>query len=230
MKFIVLFSVLFIAKSFADDTVVQGLMAKINPQLTESLVDFDESIIPKVVPTEIVDTIKSFTEQDKAQLMTAGLLVGIKGKAKKENLTLDDIKSAFSGVSEELVTKLKGLHETLTEKYNKLDDNVKTFFTNYISYLKELYEKIKSGASLASITDDEKRAKAYKLVQDYLALSDDDRNSIGNAFETLKNLVNNEKLLTPLRTLTESSTLEQYKEVSKQIIESFKNGDFNPST
>uniref|UniRef100_A0A0N4ZDC9 DUF4476 domain-containing protein n=1 Tax=Parastrongyloides trichosuri TaxID=131310 RepID=A0A0N4ZDC9_PARTI len=242
MKHFFILSFLFVVKCFAEDEHQFGLVA-VNQNLTSidlsslALLDNkiaelvssnnDDSSILKIVPTEIVEFYKDLTESDKAQLLKAAIRLGMKVKTKIVNISSDDVRNVFLGIPEDLSNKLAEVQEKLIVKYNKMNDNAKNLFTNYATYLKEKIEALKNAGT--TISDKDQIEMAYKLVEEYLALSEDDRKSIGDAFETLNNFVNNDKLIQPLKTLSATSTLDDFTSVRLQILESLKNGDFNPT-
>uniref|UniRef100_A0A0N4ZDD0 DUF148 domain-containing protein n=1 Tax=Parastrongyloides trichosuri TaxID=131310 RepID=A0A0N4ZDD0_PARTI len=235
IKFIALLYIIFIAKGFAQDVpsirispkaqnlqiLDLSLLTSLDNKLTEALnSNSDSSPLLKVIPPKL-------NESEKTQLLNDVISFKNNLKTKMENFNLEEfINNLYSKLPEAVKQKLEQLKNDLMERYNKISENAKNFFTNYFNQLKETIEKIKKGEA---ITEDDITDGNYKLIQEYLNLSEDDRNSIGSAFPTLSNFVNNEEFLKLLREITEESTIEDYNNIGKQIFEKIKDGSFNPT-
>uniref|UniRef100_A0A0K0EL35 ANTH domain-containing protein n=1 Tax=Strongyloides stercoralis TaxID=6248 RepID=A0A0K0EL35_STRER len=247
MKIVLLLCVLFIAKSRCEYTVeaavnafsnkftkaVPELATNILPKLNEELISLiserNESSLTSLIPKEFLDTLDDLTLKDKLQLMKALMTVSMIMKEKGKNMTHDDLTSAFSKVSPEGLESLTNLHNTLISKGQKVSDGVKDFVKNYIEYMQDKYNQYKDVKDISEIPDNEKIQWAVKYIQGYTNLTDSDRESIGEAFESFKNIVNNEKIMTLFKTINENSSMEELVEIKKQILESLLNGEFNPT-
>ncbi|CEF69666.1 Nematode fatty acid retinoid binding family-containing protein [Strongyloides ratti] len=248
MKFISLVCIFFVVKAKADD-VVGETVNTISSQFSEGIPEIvansiqilneeiiklvsernESSSISSLIPKEILDTLDDLSLQEKVQIMKSMIVIGMKAKTKGTNLSKEDIITAFEKIPSETLDKLKTLHDTLIEKGQKVSSGVKDFFKNMIEYIHEKYTQYKNIKDLSEIPENERIQAAVKVIQGYVNLTDDDRKSIGEAFESLKNLVNNEKLLTPLKSINENSTVEDLAGAQTQILDSLMKGEFNPT-
>uniref|UniRef100_A0A0N4ZGT8 DUF148 domain-containing protein n=1 Tax=Parastrongyloides trichosuri TaxID=131310 RepID=A0A0N4ZGT8_PARTI len=167
------------------------------------------------------------TKNEKTQLLNNTITFKNNLKENMQNFNLEEfINNLYSKLPEDVKQKLEQLKNYLTERYDQISESAKDFFKSYVEQLKKVIEKIKKGETMS---EDELTDGTYELVKKYLELSDDDRNSIGKAFPTLSNFVNNEEFLNLLKQLNEDSTIEDYNNIGKQIFEKIKDGTFNPT-
>uniref|UniRef100_A0A0N5CH37 Fatty-acid and retinol-binding protein 1 n=1 Tax=Strongyloides papillosus TaxID=174720 RepID=A0A0N5CH37_STREA len=245
MKFVILFFILIIAKIQAEDVVVDTVnevaskFSDVSPDVVSNMIpDFSDEFLGMVaetenssvspfIPKEIIDTYENLNTKERMQILKAIINIGMKAKMMGSKFTKDVAIEAIRKIDPQTLEKFKNLHDTLIAKGQKVSDGVKSFVKEYVDFMKQKYTQYK-GVKLSEIPESEIVQANVKLAEGYLKLTDDDRKSIGEAFETLSNLVNNEKFLTILKTLNENSTVADLATVQNQMKEAFRSGEFNP--
>uniref|UniRef100_A0A0K0F4P2 Fatty-acid and retinol-binding protein 1 n=1 Tax=Strongyloides venezuelensis TaxID=75913 RepID=A0A0K0F4P2_STRVS len=246
MKFVILFFILIIAKIQADDVVVDTVnevaskFSDVSPDVVSNFLpgvsdnflnlflERNNSNLISFIPKEIVETYENLSEKERMQIFKAILSLGTKAKMMKQQFTKDVAIETIKKIDSETLEKLKNLYYTLVDKGQKVSDGVKSYVKEYADFIKQKYTQYKDVKDMSEIPESEVVQAAVKLAQGYVKLTDDDRKSIGEAFETLSNFANNEKYLTILKTLNENSTAADLANVQRQISEAFLNGEFNP--
>uniref|UniRef100_A0AC35U0V5 G_PROTEIN_RECEP_F1_2 domain-containing protein n=1 Tax=Rhabditophanes sp. KR3021 TaxID=114890 RepID=A0AC35U0V5_9BILA len=178
-----------------------------------------------LVPTELTDFAGNLTMMEKIFFVQAGANLKNKTESTGE-LTQEDVIAELTKMDKNLVAKFKALAKAFSAKKDLLSEGAKTYFSEQVKVNSDL---IKRFVNKENVEEKELLDISYKSIADYLALTDDDRNSFGKALPTLNNFFNNPIVINELKKITATSTLADYEAVNKVIGENLLKGAFIPT-
>uniref|UniRef100_A0A0K0EHI7 Uncharacterized protein n=1 Tax=Strongyloides stercoralis TaxID=6248 RepID=A0A0K0EHI7_STRER len=169
-----------------------------------------------IIPKNIQSLYDNITNEDTFHLQNILHILYYFMVSDKINLN-EEILDQFTYKNVSLIDEFKKLWMKLFNKSNNLTKNSKLFLDKLIQFHYTVLEYV---INEDGTTIDYKRLQkeVYKMAQEYLNLTDNDRNSFALSFPSLSNFFNNKILLDFLKKIKPDSSIKDYINIRNGLI------------
>uniref|UniRef100_A0A0N5B990 Fatty-acid and retinol-binding protein 1 n=1 Tax=Strongyloides papillosus TaxID=174720 RepID=A0A0N5B990_STREA len=169
-----------------------------------------------IIPQDIKEVFDNITTENTLYLQN--ILHTLYRFVTSDNTKVNEkILDKFTHTNVSLVEEFKNLWVRMIGGSNGITKNGNEFLKKLIQFHYTVLEYVTSDKE-TTIDYKRLREEVYKIAQEYLNLTNNDRNSFSSSFPSLSNFFNNKILLDALREIKPNSSIKDYTNIRNKLI------------
>ncbi|CEF65834.1 Nematode fatty acid retinoid binding family-containing protein [Strongyloides ratti] len=180
-----------------------------------------------MIPSQFYVFFNSLTDGEEKEMIYLPYQM-VESMEKSLNLSTEALMAPLQNITPSFKIKLTTFSDELKNMTREINGNGKKFLANFFNNLLIIYKKlINDNSNLIDNTNIYQLG--YNIIQEYLNLSTQDRQSLSKPFPTLNNLFNNPNLLEALKSITPTSTYNDYVNLKNKLKDLLLRGQLAPT-
>uniref|UniRef100_A0AC35TSU9 Fatty-acid and retinol-binding protein 1 n=1 Tax=Rhabditophanes sp. KR3021 TaxID=114890 RepID=A0AC35TSU9_9BILA len=204
-------------------TKIPNIFEQTNTTLNQKLLKGPFAIVA-LLSYDCVTFLKGLNEEEKQELVQLPFELA-DAIEQSRDLSSNDIMAPISQLDPDLKQKLSAFGDTMKVKAKNISVNSQQFFSDFFDGLLRIYQYL-INARDDSFNEKDVYSILYDTIQKYLQLTNEDRQSIANAFPSLGNIFTNQGLLNQMKTITPTSEIQDYLDLKNYFLSQLNAGTF----
>uniref|UniRef100_A0A0K0E520 Fatty-acid and retinol-binding protein 1 n=1 Tax=Strongyloides stercoralis TaxID=6248 RepID=A0A0K0E520_STRER len=180
-----------------------------------------------MIPSQFYVFFNSLTDGEQKEMIYLPYQM-VESIEKDLNLSTETLMAPLQNITPSFRSKLTLFCDELKNTTKQINGNSKKFLANFFNTLLKIYKKLindnnglNDGTNIYQL--------GYNIIQEYLNLSTQDRLSLSKPFPTLNNLFGNPNVLEALKSITPTSTYNDYVNLKNKLKDLLLRGQLAPT-